>query len=110
MTKTLMYKSKIVAEVFIADSFMNRFLGYMLRKKPHHEAILFKPCNSIHTFFMRFPIDVLFLNEEFRVIKKVEALQPRKVVMPQKDASIVIEGYTGMFKNIEEGGILKIQA
>lgn len=110
MTKTLMYKSKIVAEVFIADSFMNRFLGYMFRKKPHHEAILFKPCNSIHTFFMRFPIDALFVNEDYKVIKKVEAMQPGKVVIPQKDASIVIEGYAGMFKSIEEGGTLKIQA
>lgn len=110
MVKALVYESDIIAEVFIADNFINRFLGFMFRKKPHHEAILFKPCNSIHTFFMRFPIDVLFVSDDYKVIKKVEAMQPGKVIMPQKDASIVIESSAGIFKNIEEGRILKIQA
>lgn len=33
------------------------------------EGLLIEPCSSIHTMFMRFPIDVIFLDEERRVVK-----------------------------------------
>lgn len=75
----------------------------MFRKKPHHKAIMFKPCSSIHTFFMRFDIDVLFLNENMEVIKKLEALKPGKVIMPVKDAKVVIEAEAGSFNLIIQG-------
>lgn len=89
--------------LLIADTFTKRFAGYMLRKKPHYEAILFKPCSSIHTFLMKFDIDVLFLNKDMKVIKKVEALKPGKIVMPVKDAVIVMEAEAGKFKHIDIG-------
>lgn len=103
MVKTLVYECVGIAKIFIADSFIKRFLGFMFRKEPHHEAILIKPCNSIHTFFMKFSIDVLFINENMEVIKKIEGLKPGKVIMPQKKSTMVIEGREGLFKNIKEG-------
>jgi uncharacterized membrane protein (UPF0127 family) len=36
---------------------------------PDGHAIILAPCNSIHTFFMQFPIDVLFVSRDGRVIK-----------------------------------------
>lgn len=108
MVKTLVYDSEIIDEIFIADSFVKRFLGFMFRKKPHYETILIKPCNSIHTFFMKFPIDVLFVNEDMKVVKKIEDLKPGKIIMPQKKAKMVIEGSAGMFKNVEEGAQVNI--
>jgi uncharacterized protein len=108
MVKTLVYESEIIGEILIADSFIKRFLGYMFRKEPHHEAILFKPCNSIHTFFMRFSIDVLFINENMEVVKKIDGLKPGKIIMPQKKGKMVIEGRAGMFKNIREGKKLMV--
>lgn len=108
MVKTLFHDSKVIAEVFIADSFRERFLGYMFRKKPHHEAILFNPCNSIHTFFMKFKIDVLFIDENFKVINKIENLEKGKVIMPQKGVTKVIEGRVGLFKNINVGDKIEI--
>lgn len=103
MIKKLLCKSEVIGEIFIANSFMKRFLGYMLQKEPHYESILFKPCNSIHTFFMKFPIDVLFINENMEVCKKIESLKPGKIIMPVKKAVMVIEGKEGRFKNIVEG-------
>ena len=103
MVKTLVYECESIGEIFIADSFIKRFLGFMFRKKPHHEAILIKPCNSIHTFFMRFSIDVLFINDNMEVVKKIEALKPGKIIMPQKKSTMVIEGKAGMFENIKVG-------
>ena len=108
MIKNLIYESKIISEVYIADSFMKRFLGYMFHKEPHYQAILIKPCNSIHTFFMRFAIDVLILDGNMKVIKKYEDLEPGKIVMPYKEGKMVIEGRTGMFKDIHEGKRLTV--
>ncbi|MDP4090058.1 MAG: DUF192 domain-containing protein, partial [Bacillota bacterium] len=68
-----------------------RLMGYMFRRKPHHEAMLFKDCSSIHTFFMRFDIDVYFLDENMEIIKIVEGLKPGKVVFPVSGAVNVVE-------------------
>ncbi len=40
------------------------------------EALHLVPCNSVHTLFMRFAIDVLYLDRERRVVKAVPALRP----------------------------------
>ncbi|MFA9397888.1 MAG: DUF192 domain-containing protein [Clostridiaceae bacterium] len=94
----------ILNDVYIADTFKKRFLGYMFQKKPKYDAILIKPCNSIHTFFMKFPIDVIFLNEEMKIVKKIENLQPSKIVFPVKSSVMVMEFKTGSFKNMGNVG------
>ena len=43
------------------------------------EGLLLKPGNAIHTFLMRFPIDVVFLDGDQRVLKIVPALPPHRV-------------------------------
>lgn len=107
MVKTLVYESQVITEMYIADSFIKRLLGYMFRNEPHHEAILIKPCNSIHTFFMKFSIDVLILNSDLKVIKKIENIEPGKIIMPQRNGEMVVESKAGMFKNISEGKKIK---
>lgn len=108
MLKKLKYNGEPIINVFIADSFAKRLFGYMLRQKPHHDAILLTPCNSIHTFFMKFNIDVLFLNEHMQVIKKVENLRPGQVVTKVMGAKIVIESKEGVFNDIKEGDKLDL--
>ena len=39
-----------------------------------------KPCASIHTFFMKFPIDVIFVDEKLRVISVCENITPWKIL------------------------------
>ncbi len=107
MTKYLKLKEKELIEICIADTFLKRFMGYMLRKVPHFEAILFYPCSSIHTFFMKFAIDVIFVDKNMIVIKKIEALKKGKIIMPISQAKMVIEGKEGVFKNIQTGDKLE---
>jgi uncharacterized membrane protein (UPF0127 family) len=57
---------------------------------PQGEGILLRPAGSIHTFFMRFPIDVVFLNEENEVVKVVHRLAPWNAA-GMKGARSVIE-------------------
>ncbi len=40
------------------------------------EGLLLAPCNSIHTLFMRFPIDVVFLNKTNRITKIIRTMKP----------------------------------
>jgi uncharacterized membrane protein (UPF0127 family) len=104
-TDSLIIKSEY--NIFLAYNFFHKFCGYMLRKKPHFDAIIFLNCNSIHTFFMRFNIDVLFLDDEMKVIKKIEGLKPGKMIFPLKECTYVIEGKEGIFKDIYLGDIIE---
>ncbi|MGK0466767.1 DUF192 domain-containing protein [Clostridium sp.] len=103
MIKKSKFNGVTILDVLIADEFTKRLFGYMFRKTPHHNAILLNPCNSIHTFFMKFNIDVLFLDEHMEVIKKIENLRKGQVVTKVRGARAVLESKAGSFSNIEEG-------
>lgn len=108
MAKQLIHEGKKISEIYIADTFSKRFLGYMFRKKPHHETILITPCSSIHTYFMKFNIDVLFLNRDMEIVKKIENLEKGRMIMPVKDAAMVIEAEAGRLKNFDVGNKITI--
>jgi uncharacterized membrane protein (UPF0127 family) len=58
--------------VVIADTARQRMRGLLGRRSlPPGEAILLQPAPSIHTAFMRFPIDVVFLDRNLQVVKLV---------------------------------------
>ena len=49
------------------------------------------PCNSIHMFFMRYPLDVVFINDRNRVIFLYEGIRPWRVGRIVKGAKAAIE-------------------
>lgn len=108
MKKKLLCNSKIIGEINIADTFSTRLLGYMFQKRPHHNYLLITPCNSIHTFFMKFEIDVLFLDKNMRVIRILKALKPGKIIMPMKLAKTVVEAPSGKLNGFEIGDEVRI--
>jgi len=64
-------------EILIADSFLTRFAGLMLRQKlPATTGLFLAPCNSVHMCFMRFAIDVVYLDKDYKIIKVVKNLKP----------------------------------
>ncbi len=54
-------------------------------------GLVIEPCNSIHTFFMRFPIDVLFLDREGRIVRTYENLPPWRMTRIHTSAQCVVE-------------------
>lgn len=62
---------EIIAErLAIADKFWPRLLGLMGKKMLINGcALLLFPCSSIHTFFMRFPIDVVYIDRDWNIVK-----------------------------------------
>jgi uncharacterized membrane protein (UPF0127 family) len=54
-------------------------------------ALVLEPCNSIHTFFMRFAIDAVFLDRGGSVVRAVAGLQPFRATRPHPSAVLVVE-------------------
>ena len=53
----------VVAQLRIADGFWSRLAGLQFRRPlPSDAGLLLVPCNSVHTCFVRFPVDVVFLD------------------------------------------------
>ena len=99
-----------VQEVVLADDFLKRFLGYMFKSIPsRREVLIIEPCNSIHTFFMKFNIDVLFLDKENRVLEVKRNLPRRKMVPPIRGTIRVVEAKAGLFGEIEKGELIRFE-
>jgi uncharacterized membrane protein (UPF0127 family) len=61
----------------IANGFFNRGRGLLGRRDlPRGQGMLIRPTWSVHTAFMRFAIDVVFLDEEMTVLKIARDLRP----------------------------------
>ncbi len=96
-----------VDQIRNADTFFRRLRGYMFQKKPdRREVLIFDQCNSIHSFNMKFEIDVLFLDENNKVLKRVLSLHKGRFLPPVKGASRVVEAPAGLFISVEENEIV----
>lgn len=61
----------------VAENWWERCRGLIGRDAPKPgEGLLIPHCNAIHTFFMRYPIDAIFLDKHDLVVKKVENIRP----------------------------------
>jgi len=70
----------ILNRVPVALGMWARFRGLMLRRRLEDgEGLLIPHCRSVHTCFMRFPIDVIYLDEGNGIVKIVEAMKAWRV-------------------------------
>ena len=69
--------SEIASRVAKAEDFESRSRGLLGRTSmAPEEGLWIVPCPMIHTFFMKFAIDVLFLDRGMRVVRVLEGLKP----------------------------------
>lgn len=81
----------------IADSFQTRLMGLMFKNSfGDRDAIWFKPSNSIHTFFCRFPIDVIFTDSNNKIVRMYKSLKPWRMTPIIFSARRVIELPSGV--------------
>jgi uncharacterized membrane protein (UPF0127 family) len=72
--------TELGAHVRRADNLGTRFLGLMGRGSlPEGEGLHIVPCSSVHMFFMRIPLDIVYLDEGLRVVKAVPNLRPWRI-------------------------------
>src|SRR5215210_4517931 len=75
----------------VADRPLARLRGLMGRRElPRGEGLLLKPAPSIHTWFMRFPIDAVFLDGDLRVLGVAAGLRPWRIA-GRRGARAVLE-------------------
>lgn len=105
-------KGTILADnSIIAHSLLKRTIGLLNRKcLKAGEALIISPGNSIHTFFMRFAIDVVFINKNNKVIKTISCLRPFRLSQVYWLSSKVIELPAGIISSThtQEGDLLSL--
>lgn len=74
-----------------AQSFSARLTGMIGKDFSHFDGMLFDRCNAVHTFFMKIPLDILFVSREGEVLKRVENFPPWKPFCGCKNSFYVIE-------------------
>ena len=74
----------LAKEVISARGFFARLKGLMGKKDfPAKHTLWIAPCQGgIHTFFMHFPIDVIFVNRSLQVTSFFKNVPPWKIVYP----------------------------
>jgi uncharacterized protein len=89
---TLVADGRIVCGALaVADSARSRMRGLLGRDSlGEHEGLLLRPAGSIHTAFMRFPIDAVFLDADLRVLRVEANLRPWRIAA-QRGARAVVE-------------------
>jgi uncharacterized membrane protein (UPF0127 family) len=73
-----------------ASNPLTRAVGLVGKKTlPDGEALLIRPCWSIHTWFMRFALDVIFLDRENRVVKASLNMGPWRMAAARGAHSVI---------------------
>jgi uncharacterized protein len=113
ITKTLNNEKAelLIENLEIAESFFARAQGLLGRKNlSAQNALWIKPCNNIHTFFMKFTIDCVFVNKNNKVEKVFSQVVPFRIKGPVWKANSVIEFSEGFIEkwNIQAGDQLHV--
>ena len=75
-----------------AASFVARGRGLMLAPPlAAGGALVIEPCNSIHMFFMRYPLDIIFLDESGTVLFMYEGIKPWRLGRVVRHAKCAVE-------------------
>jgi len=89
----------LIEQGAIADSVWSRLRG-LIGHRPLEagQGLMIRPCNSVHTFFMGFPIDVLFVSEEGAVVGLAKKVAPYRIGPVVRQAKFVLELPAGMIE------------
>jgi uncharacterized protein len=89
----------IAASASEARSFTEKFLGLMGKANlPESSGLIIRDTNWIHTFWMRFPLDLIYITRERRVVGLEESLPPNRIGKPFWSAHSVVELNAGVIR------------
>ncbi|MGH9149813.1 MAG: DUF192 domain-containing protein [Acidimicrobiales bacterium] len=92
----LIRDGEVLATLEIAGSFATRAAG-LLGRDGVDGAMLIRPARSVHTFGMRFPLDVAFCDADL-VVLAVERLGRNRLTLPRLRARCILEAEAGAFE------------
>jgi hypothetical protein len=103
-------RAVLIPRLEIADSFFKRFKGLLGTEKIAEDyGLVFRSCESVHSYLMKTKFDVIFLDEEMRVVEVVCEVGPRRIIR-SKAGKHCIECAPGLAKRqgIEPGMLVEI--
>lgn len=101
---------QLAAAVGLADGWWSRLRGLMGRPPLQPgEGLWIRPCQQVHTQFMRAPIDVVFVDAEGRVLRVLPAMQPWRFSPFLRQARAVLELPAGAAAGLAPGDRLVFQ-
>ena len=95
------------AVVLHARGFRQRLLGLAWLRHhdlPEGHAVLIRRCSSVHTFGMRFPLDVAFADSDGKVLRVVRGVGPRRLLRCPA-AAVALETHSGELGRFLTGGL-----
>lgn len=100
----------IAFQIKEASDFLSRLAGLTgKRSMPPGSALVLMPCKSVHTFFMRFNVDVVFLDKGGRVLRVIDDLPPSRISPVVRGSRKVVELPGGTVKDrVRAGDVLAI--
>ena len=101
----------IVTSITKALKVMERMVGLLGKKMiAENFALWISPCKSIHTFFMKFPIDVLFVDKNLCVISTFNSVKPWRIILGGRKSHSVFEMKANQLKqyNLNKGDQLYV--
>ena len=80
MVENITKKIMLADNCKVADRFISRFIGLMGKQILHKSSgLLIVPCNSVHMFFMKFSLDIIFIDSKNTIIHLIDNLKPWRV-------------------------------
>lgn len=108
----LLKEGKVLAKLIKAKKWNQRLLGLIVYKNLSDEEIFWIPsCQSVHTFFMTFSLDVVFTNRSFQIVKLFEQVRPGKLLFGGFKSWHVFEMKSGFIskQNLKKGDLLHVE-
>lgn len=102
----------VATDVREATTMLARGLGLMFRRGlPDGHGLAITPCNSIHMFFMRFPLDVAFVNREGVVVRVYNGIRPWRASRIVRGARTAYELPAGTLARtgVVAGAVLRLE-
>jgi uncharacterized protein len=86
-------QNKTLADpLVVADTFLSSLIGLLgKRNLPPGQGLWILPCQSVHTMWMQFPIDVIFLDRNKVVVHCIENMKPFRLSKHIGKAKSVLE-------------------
>jgi len=100
----------LVSKLILADNFFSRLKG-LIGSNPlkKNEGLLISPCQQVHTHFMGYSIDIVFLDKQFKILHIVREMKPWRFSKFIKSAYYVLELQAHASQHLEIGEYLSLQ-
>lgn len=105
---TALINNSIVCDnIYPAETFYEKFKGLMFSSSNSKKILLIKNCNSVHTCFMNYNLNVVCLDKNFIINKIFYDVKPFRFILPKKNVSHILEIPSGCVFDISVGDTIK---